>query len=635
MPRCMLGVWCLFELCICCPYLALHTPCDSSIGIANCEPPDHQLNPVILHALPKRLFLWWLRFAKASCVSQILTAQAVASDMGGELAATTGVRSWAACNVKNSERDAHRTIEKQKSKLELKISTIRCSSLQMPWISPEAWFSFLVRKGLWPVLAGCDRFDYSGASRNWTEFWGTYQELFPGFEVFNVQGLDLSRTAAIFLHGDEGRTLKRGGMMITSLQSALGRGYDEKRVKGQTGNKLRVNFAGHSFTTRFIVSTMPKTCYESDPEVFQCTLDHIAKSLCKLLEVGVLDPSTNQTFKVALIGIKGDAPYLVKAGSFYRSYNTTAKRGEERGPPKGVCPYCLAGTNGFPAEDISTAEPRWLSAVGVKLPWIRTPPMIKRCLHDRGDPASFFKSDIWHVVHLGFGRSWIASTIQVLLPYLLFPNLDEKWNFLTSNYLHWCSDNKRQAHIAKITPYLMSYGDNSGAMGNWHKGALTSNFMKWLVHLLGEPEAPRDPEGLILQCLIATNRLNAMFSFLYRGGAFITEEECQFVSEQGLGFLKTYASLAQTMFDRSKQWCFPLYPKLHVFHHLMIEIRSNGCVFKKSCNPLMWSCQLDEDTVGRASRLSRRVNVRKVSFRTLDRYLVAANTAFVKAKWLS
>ena len=198
MPRCMLGVWCLFELCICCPYLALHTPCDSSIGIANCEPPDHQLNPVILHALPKRLFLWWLRFAKASCVSQILTAQAVASDMGGELAATTGVRSWAACNVKNSERDAHRTIEKQKSKLELKISTIRCSSLQMPWISPEAWFSFLVRKGLWPVLAGCDRFDYSGASRNWTEFWGTYQELFPGFEVFNVQGLDLSRTAAVF-----------------------------------------------------------------------------------------------------------------------------------------------------------------------------------------------------------------------------------------------------------------------------------------------------------------------------------------------------------------------------------------------------------------------------------------------------
>ena len=103
--------------------------------------------------------------------------------MGGELAATTGVRSWAACNVKNSERDAHRTIEKQKSKLELKISTIRCSSLQMPWISPEAWFSFLVRKGLWPVLAGCDRFDYSGASRNWTEFWGTYQELFPGFEL--------------------------------------------------------------------------------------------------------------------------------------------------------------------------------------------------------------------------------------------------------------------------------------------------------------------------------------------------------------------------------------------------------------------------------------------------------------------
>ena len=43
---------------------------------------------------------------------------------------------------------------------------------------------------------------------------------------------------------------------------------------------------------------------------------------------------------------------------------------------------------------------------------------------------------------------------------------------------------------------------------------------------------------------------------------------------------------------------------------------------------------MDEDVVGKTSRLSRRVNIRKTSLRALQRYLVAAYTAFAKAKLL-
>ena len=52
------------------------------------------------------------------------------------------------------------------------------------------------------------------------------------------------------------------------------------------------------------------------------------------------------------------------------------------------------------------------------------------------------------------------------------------------------------------------------------------------------------------------------------------------------------------------------------------------------CSPMMFGCQMDEDVVGKASRLSRRVNIRKVSQRALDRYLVAAFAAYSKAKLL-
>ncbi len=164
-------------------------------------------------------------FAKASCVSQILTAQAVADDMGTARAVETGVQSWASCHPSNSERDCQIVMKRQKTKLNIPIESILCNGVQVPWISPESWLQFLVRKGLWPVLAGCELHDYDGARANWSEFWRKYEKVNPCFELFQEENVDYANTAAWFVHGDEGRTLKRGALMVTSLQSALGKGY--------------------------------------------------------------------------------------------------------------------------------------------------------------------------------------------------------------------------------------------------------------------------------------------------------------------------------------------------------------------------------------------------------------------------
>ena len=553
-------------------------------------------------------------------------------DMELDVAAKKGILKWSTCGLTNTERDVQRTIKRQKTKLEISIGSMPCAGCDLPWISPENWLRFIVQNGLWPTLAGVQRHDWEGARQNWSEFWSTYEQINPSFELFEVarsKQIDLSRTAAWLIHGDEGRTLKRGGLLVTSLQSALGRGYDQKRTKGQGVSKLQVNFAGHSFCTRYVISTVPKTSYDTQPEVFNASLENVAKSCKKLFGVGFVDRARgSECFRVVIIGVKGDAPYLSKAAHFYRSYNTAVKRGEERGPPKGCCPYCLAGTRLCAAEEIGTDSPQWLTTVAVKLPWIRQPALIKYLLHDRSDPSNFFKSDIWHIVHLGFGRSWVASVIQVALPVLPCANLDEKWEFLTDHYLQWCRANKKQAHISRITAYLMSYHDHSGAMGNWHKGALTTNFMQWLIHLLGS--IPQDADGLLVECRCATYRMNSMFSLLYRAGAFLSRDECAFVAAQGLGFLKTYQKMAVLMFQASKQWCFPLYPKLHIFHHICIEVQRAGIMVGVGCNPTMWGCQMDEDCIGKASRLSRRVNIRRVAFRALDRYLIAAYSAFRK-----
>ena len=58
-------------------------------------------------------FIIFCRNAEASCVSQILTAQAVAAAMGKGRAAACGVDTWASCHLQNSERDVQRTLKTQ------------------------------------------------------------------------------------------------------------------------------------------------------------------------------------------------------------------------------------------------------------------------------------------------------------------------------------------------------------------------------------------------------------------------------------------------------------------------------------------------------------------------------------------
>ena len=55
-------------------------------------------------------------------------------------------------------------------------------------------------------------------------------------------------------------------------------------------------------------------------------------------------------------------------------------------------------------------------------------------------------------------------------------------------------------------------------MGNRHKGALTSNFMQWLLDLLAKVRP--DPDGLLRQCRVVTYRLNFNVQCAVQGGCF-------------------------------------------------------------------------------------------------------------------
>ena len=412
-----------------------------------------------------------------------------------------------------------------------------CWGKNLPWINPTAWLRYIINHGLLYMLSGLRFYERHLVGRTWQEFWTKYQGLNPAFDLFNSGHFDPTTPIGLFVHGDEGRTLKRNGLMVTTLQSILGQGFDRKRLKRPRDDmKLHVNFKGHTFITRFLVSALPKSEYQANPEVFHHTMDKLAEEMKKMLDCGIRDSSSGVTYKFCILGVKGDMPYLQKVGRLKRSWNTTVKRGVQRKEPPGVCHLCLAGTtweNRYPCEDTSH-KPSWLATVGVKVPWDTMPRFLRTLPHDKDHPGSFFKPDLWHCIHLGVGKSFIASTLQLALTSVPANNNDDRFEWLTQHYITWCRGMKTSSHVSKISAYLVSYNDATGATGNWSKGSLTSNLMRWLVCLLHDLEPDR--EGLLVRCREAARDLNATLSFLYNAPLFLEKDESIFVYNKGMAF---------------------------------------------------------------------------------------------------
>ena len=506
----------------------------------------------------------------------------------------------------------------------------------IPWISPRDWLKFIVDRGLWHRLAGLSDADKHLSPMVWKQFWDHYKTLNPDFSLFSMENVDYGNMAALFVHGDEGRMLKKSGIMITALQSALGFGFDTKRMKRDRNGLfvLRVNYVGHTYTTRMVTSAIPKHLYESKPEVFYEAMDVLSQELQDLLLVGVFAPVTKQHYKACVIGTKGDWPYLAKVAKFTRTFQSGAKKGGTKRhgngkPTGGICHLCLAGQDEFPYEEIATQSPRWLRTVGVSMPWHEPPAFIERLCHDQADPASFFHGDPWHGFHLGIGKAFVASTVHLCLQVIPARTLELKWPWLSEHYKKFCREKKLQPHITKITPNLVSYNDKTGVKGCWSKGALTSNFMRWLPCLLRD--LPADNDGVLENCYDAATKMNSLFGYLFNSPLFLNRDESLYIAHLGFSFLKSYSELARYCFDAKRGWLYPLFPKLHSLHHMTMKLHADAKSCGMSMSPLATACQQDEDCVGRLARISRRVSPRLTMLRTLQRYLIGAYDVWTKA----
>ena len=228
---------------------------------------------------------------------------------------------------------------------------------EFEWIRPSDFLSYIIKHDHLHLILGHRTLAEARPSLHL--FWSLYEKIAPNHQVFERarQGLlTLDQTIPIYLHADEGRTLKKRAVFIMQWQPVCGKGCGHKNSDEYIAARLQElrlqpNFKGHSLTTRFLAGLLLASSYGENPAVLTDLIEHVCIDIASLGSTGIQVP-TGETLYLATLGNKGDWSYLVTSAGLTRSYRNAPKRGASQRPDKPICHLCMAGARAYPYEDV-------------------------------------------------------------------------------------------------------------------------------------------------------------------------------------------------------------------------------------------------------------------------------------------
>ena len=150
----------------------------------------------------------------------------------------------------------------------VKIETVTSKpldSLNFPWIPPSAFIRAMgANNDLGHILGGHTLKEARGMLET---FWSRYRAIYPKHGLWSdvdSHKKTLHRCIPIFVHGDEGVTFKKNGLLVISFQGCIGWGSSKRspeleenyRAAGQCG--IPLNFLRTGFQTRILICVCPK-----------------------------------------------------------------------------------------------------------------------------------------------------------------------------------------------------------------------------------------------------------------------------------------------------------------------------------------------------------------------------------------
>ena len=550
-------------------------------------------------------------------------------------AATSSIGRVAAISESHAERDMHHVAKSCGVTLPVEMSEISAAEGErIPFFSISSWFRFLLRFNLWHVISGVSSPDMGACCRKWSVFWERFRAVSGRHPVFARSSAALERTCAMILHGDEGRSLKKSQLMVLALHSIMGFGSRVEPDGVPQPDRQELNMQVHTWASRYLLAVLPRFMYDDQRAGnFQTVLGEITRDGNQLFEEGILGPD-NEVYYVCIVFVIGDWPQQQKMFNYNRSFNNSAKASSSKQALKGICHHCLADTAGYPFEDFNSQEPRWRSSVDT-LPAYDEEPVLMQLPHDPAKPSSFAAPDLFHGWHLGIGKIFISSCLVLLLQ--LFPanSIAASFQEMQDKFFDFCKNSRLHPHIRKLNretlnwPYATTF-----PTGGWSKGHTTLCLMRFFIHHCQNSMDALGNFPLLEKAFEAALEMHLFLTKLYKEGLWICRRKARELYLHGARFLKLYGQLAHDSFRLSRP-LFSLMPNLHRIHHIFFHLADQergGATWILS--PLSWSCQVEEDFIGRPSRVSRRVSTRLMMQRTLQRCMQAAYAKYVEYGYL-
>ena len=471
------------------------------------------------------------------------------------------------------------------------------------------------------------------------------------------------------------------------MHGALGRGTNAWLRKGKDKVPLRRNglglpFVGPTWSNHFMFSCMLRTKkFKKDPKVLDDLVLAFAEDMQELLLNGVTTADGRITIRCCHLGTKGDLPALAKLGRMKHTFSNCPRASTTKNPCEGICWMCLGGQeetadgsrSAVPFEEMS-GQPLWEATLGQQDNWDAAPPILHGVPLVEGEQWSFFKTDVWHNFHLGVAKHWLASAFVCAIetsPFLGHLSVDDQISWLDARYKEFYKRKKISPHVTEIGRDTLSWPQSSTCpIGNWNKGAASTHFMQFLESLCTQYKTDfanddlldtiaswMDFEKVFMQsfvsCLfnflenpgarltaaslqaVGTTAMNTAIASLYSEGVFIRRDRAERIGKFWLLFLQKYSMAARLVYAKGKSR-FAIVPKLHMLHHGALKLlreaekaHTNGTLW--TSNPLSESVQMQEDYIGRPSRLSRRVNPQQIHARVCQRSLISTLTSLKAA----
>lgn len=281
---------------------------------------------------------------------------------------------------------------------------------------------------------------------------------------------------------------------------------------------------------------------------------------------------------------------------------------------------CTKGSDDLSYAYTNVAEgAAWRATMWSTVPWPvdETPAFLQL----KGFDVKMLAIDMLHCWHLGIGRDLVGSAVKTLVRLRYWPgtSIEKSLGRATLCLRRWAKQHGLTLACRSLSKSSIGWDQDYPELRA--KGYDCYVILKWLAEETSSnpPVGTNAVEQDYLDRISATIWCaNSWLSSLSNAGMFLTEHQQELKTVIGAHYVSLYVGLAaQALAEKKKMW--RVRPKLHLFHHRVIENRPSRLNPVATCTTT-W---MDEDFIKKTMKVKRMTHRRKATVNSLRRWLLA------------